>query len=63
MNNETLLTISDILKILKAKRSTFYSWINNGIFPKGIRIGGNVRWHRDDVYAWIEQKRKESKED
>ena len=60
--NETLLNMSDLLKILKAKRSTMYNWINEGIFPKGIKIGRAVRWHKEDVEAWIEQKRNESKE-
>lgn len=63
MSNEILLTTHDLLKILKAKKSTFYNWVKQGVFPKGIRIGGNVRWHKEDVDAWIEQKRKESKED
>lgn len=60
--NETLLNMNDLLKILKTKKSSMYNWINQGIFPRGIRIGNCVRWHKEDVEAWIEQKRKESKE-
>lgn len=59
---DTLLNLSDLLRILKAKRSTLYNWINEGLFPKGIKIGRAVRWHREDIEQWIEQKRKESKE-
>lgn len=60
--NETLLNMNDLLKMLKAKKSTMYNWIKEGIFPKGIKIGRAIRWHKEDVEQWIEQKRKESKE-
>ena len=39
-------------------RPTLYRWIKDRNFPKGIKIGENIRvWPEDEVDAWIEAQR------
>ena len=63
MNNEIeLLTLQEVLDLLKIKRSSVYDWISKGNFPKPIKFGERyARWMKKDVLDWLEQKRLESK--
>jgi predicted DNA-binding transcriptional regulator AlpA len=45
MNNE-LLTIGDVVNLMRASRSTIYRWINDGILPKPSKIKGKVLFDR-----------------
>ncbi|MCY4634650.1 MAG: AlpA family phage regulatory protein [Acidobacteria bacterium] len=50
-----LLNRHDVEGIVKMPRSTLYQAINEGDFPKPIRIGKrSVRWFEDEIVAWME---------
>lgn len=55
--NRKILLIGEVLAIMRMKSKTsLYDLIQNGGFPRGVRIGLKRRgWYEDDVYAWIEQ--------
>lgn len=54
-NQETLLRLPDVEKIVGLKKSKLYSLINNGHFPKPIHLGKrSVRWKASTVYSWVE---------
>ncbi|HHM12542.1 MAG TPA: DNA-binding protein [Planctomycetaceae bacterium] len=39
----------DLADILKVSARTIERWIRKGLFPPGRRLGGQVRWLRDDL--------------
>jgi prophage regulatory protein len=53
-----ILRRPELLSIIGVSRSTLYSWISNGLFPRPVRIGPNaVGWTTDDVSAWLRERR------
>lgn len=53
-NQETLLRLPDVEKIVGLKKSKLYNLINDGSFPKPIHLGKrSVRWKASTVYAWV----------
>ena len=34
--------------------STWWRYLSSGKVPAPVRIGGSVRWRRDELYAWME---------
>ena len=63
MNNEfELMEQQEVLDMLKIKRSSLYYWINNGTFPKPLKLGSRqARWVKKDIVEWFERKYRESK--
>lgn len=67
----TLLSIRTLTNDLDKSKSTIYRWIEQGEFPKPIRLskgsedgrGGSVAWLKSDVDAWKEARIAESKKD
>lgn len=51
MNTE-LLTIADIKSQLNCAQSTIYRWIEQGEFPKPLKIGGLARWTKEDLETY-----------
>lgn len=52
-----LLSYKDLQKLFKISRSSLWRWESKSTFPKHINIGNNsVRWRRDEVEQWIDQK-------
>ena len=50
------VTASDLAKSLGIARSSLYSFIRQGLLPRGIRLGRSRRWRIADVRAWLEEK-------
>lgn len=51
-----LMKIDDVIKKTTMSRSTIYAKINDGLFPKQIKISTRrVVWRKEDVEAWLEQ--------
>ncbi len=49
-----LLRISDLVKKLRVSKSTIYSMIKSGEFPKQSKINRNITcWNSSDVNKWI----------
>lgn len=56
------LTVKDVCSRLNCATSTIYRWLDKGIFPQPMRIGGMVRWTEEDIEAFTrsaDEKRKE----
>jgi excisionase family DNA binding protein len=51
---ENLLTIRELSKILKINKSTLYQWVNEGKIPY-IRMGGIIRFRKNDIVKWLDQ--------
>jgi prophage regulatory protein len=52
--SRVLLRLSDVCEMVGLSRSTIYSAMANGRFPRAIRVGArSVRWRSTDVGAWL----------
>src|SRR5262245_43980007 len=54
----SLLTISDVVHLLKIKPSTLYARVAQDRIP-AFKIGRLIRFHRDDIEAWLQTHRSE----
>ena len=52
--SRVLLRLTDVCEMVGLSRSTIYSAVANGRFPRAIRVGArSVRWRSTDVGAWL----------
>ncbi|MBI3890009.1 MAG: helix-turn-helix domain-containing protein [Candidatus Wallbacteria bacterium] len=51
----TLLTVKELMALLRVKRSTLYALREQGL--PAIRIGRSIRFDRDEVVAWVKSQR------
>ena len=58
MSNEIqFYRISQLQSKLDVSRSSIWSWVKQGSFPKPIKLGKNcTAWNADDVHAWVEKR-------
>lgn len=53
-----ILRLPQVLARLSISRSTLYSWINQGKFPKPIKLGGTDKsasgWLESDIQVWLQ---------
>lgn len=50
---DSYLTLDEIKDLTKVSTSTIYRWMDDGTFPKPIKMSRNcVRWRGEDVRAW-----------
>jgi predicted DNA-binding transcriptional regulator AlpA len=49
-----LLSASDLTVLLKLSLRTIRAMDRAGKLPKPIRIGGSIRWRRDEILLWID---------
>ena len=57
--SDILLRLPQVLAIVRASRSSVYSWMAKGLFPKPIRIGPRATaWRWSDILAWIESRQR-----
>ncbi len=50
-----VIRLKTVVEITGLARSTVYSYIAKGIFPKPISLGGRcVGWVESEVHAWIQ---------
>ena len=51
---DKLLTLGQVMEIVGLSRTTIYSEINAGRFPKSRRCGRkSVRWRASDIRSWM----------
>lgn len=50
-----LLTIEEICEMTKFSRKHIYCMMNEGRFPRQIKIGGSSRWKRTDYESWLDE--------
>ncbi|MBW2702429.1 MAG: helix-turn-helix domain-containing protein [Deltaproteobacteria bacterium] len=61
--SEDILTIRDVAEYLKVTEKTVYGLSQKGKIP-GFKVGGQWRFRREDLDAWIEgQQRKRSRDE
>lgn len=56
--NNILIRLADVCKRTALSRSTIYLFIQQGTFPKQVKLGvRSVAWRSSDVDAWIDSRR------
>jgi len=57
-NNEIkFYRLSQLKEKLSVSRSSIWSWVKDGSFPKPIKLGKNcTAWNSDDVHAWVQSR-------
>ena len=56
--SEDILTIRDVAEYLKVTEKTVYGLAQKGKIP-GFKVGGQWRFRREDLDAWIEGQHRE----
>jgi len=54
---EPMLTAGDVANFLGVPINTLYAWRGAGDGPKAHRFGKHLRFHRDDLIAFVASKR------
>ena len=49
-----LLTIRDLATILKVSQRSIWRLVASGQRVEPLRVGGSIRWRRDDIRDWID---------
>jgi excisionase family DNA binding protein len=49
-----LLTIRELAKILKVSQRSIWRLVASGKLVEPLRVGGSIRWRRDDIRNWID---------
>jgi excisionase family DNA binding protein len=57
LNNEQelLLTIEDVARLVRVPVATIYQWRSKQIGPRAMRLGKHLRWQRAEVDAWLDE--------
>ena len=50
-----LLTLDEVLALLKCARSTLYVLMESHGFPRPIKVSSANRWLRAEVEAWLDR--------
>jgi excisionase family DNA binding protein len=53
---DKLMSLTDISEMLDIPVQTLYRWRSKGDGPAGYRVGRHVRYRREAVEAWLEQR-------
>ena len=56
MNNNELLSPSELAELLRIPVSTLYNWRYNRLGPPGFRVGRHLRYRREDVDQWLNER-------
>jgi len=52
-----LLNLKEVIYLTGLKRSSIYKFMEEGLFPKSVSIGGrSVMWKEGDIHNWIVDK-------
>lgn len=52
---DALLTADQVAQWLGKPKATLYAWRTRGRGPRGIKVGGDLRYRRSDVEAYLDQ--------
>lgn len=58
MRANRIIRLPELKLMTGYSRSSIYSKISKGTFPKPIILGGSVGWLETDVLGWIEERAK-----
>jgi len=59
MPNDEIMTVAEVARYLKLKPQTIYKWAQDGAIP-AAKLGGEWRFKRSVIDAWIDEKIAES---
>lgn len=59
--SDKLVDMAFITQLTGLTDKWFYKLIQDGIFPKPIKLGRSSRWLQSEVEAWIQQRIAESR--
>lgn len=59
--NDQFVDMKFITQLTGLTDKWFYKLIQDGLFPKPIKLGRSSRWLRSEVEAWLEQRIAESR--
>ncbi|HCB3267925.1 TPA: AlpA family transcriptional regulator [Citrobacter amalonaticus] len=59
--NDQLVTMAFITQLTGLTDKWFYKLIQEGLFPKPIKLGRSSRWLGSEVEAWLQQRIAESR--
>lgn len=52
---DTLYRLKDVMELTKLGSSTIYRMMDEGKFPRPLRLGpGSVRWRASAIRAWMD---------
>ena len=51
--NNNLISAEDVAKLLQFTVGSIYRMARRGAIPAPLRIGGRLRWSRDELERWI----------
>ncbi|MBN3172992.1 AlpA family transcriptional regulator [Pectobacterium brasiliense] len=54
--NDQLVDMAFITKFTQLTDKWFYKLIQEGAFPKPIKLGRSSRWLKSEVEAWVQQR-------
>ncbi|MGN7915255.1 helix-turn-helix transcriptional regulator [Enterobacter sp. 22466] len=54
--NDKLVDMAFIAEFTGLSDKWFYKLIQDGLFPKPIKMGRSSRWLRSEVEAWVQQR-------
>ena len=57
---DEILTLPEVARLLKVAEKTVYAMARRGALP-AFKVGGQWRFKRDDIDAWIERQKLEAK--
>ena len=52
-----LLCADEVASLLRVTRKAVYCMVDRGEIPGVTKIGRRIRFHRDDLLAWLEDQR------
>jgi predicted DNA-binding transcriptional regulator AlpA/predicted RNase H-like HicB family nuclease len=58
LEDEELVSQSDIARIAQVSRQAVHSWIERPGFPRSIELSSGSRWRRSDILRWLASGRK-----
>lgn len=59
--NDQFVDMKFITQLTGLTDKWFYRLIQDGLFPKPIKLGRSSRWLRSEVEAWLQQRIAESR--
>lgn len=59
--NDQFVTMAFITRLTGLTDKWFYKLIQDGVFPKPIKLGRSSRWLQSEVEAWLQQRIQQSR--
>lgn len=58
---QNIIKRKDVEKVTTLSRSSIYRKMQEGTFPRPIRLGGSsIGWRADDIQQWIDERAQEA---